>query len=221
MGSAAVSGSLWSHRLVLGAAVLLGTCAATWVLAAHARLVTVAGVAQSAPKAEPELGRVPDFSLIDDQGRAISRQGLLGFVWVADFMFTRCAGQCPMLSAQMARLQTAFRTTPGIQFISFSVDSAHDTAEVLGRYARYYRAPASRWRFVTGESQAVSRLVEDGFHLGVSDGASAAEPITHSLRFVLVDQEARLQGYYDATDARAMARLEADARRLLRGPSAR
>ncbi len=49
------------------------------------------------------------------------------------------------------------------------------------------------------------------------DGA-AAGPILHSARFVLVDRQSRIRGYYDSGDGEAIARLRRDARTLLRDP---
>src|SRR5947209_15015329 len=47
-----------------------------------------------APKLE-DLGEVHDFSLTERSGATIQRDDLLGKVWVASFIFTRCTGQCP------------------------------------------------------------------------------------------------------------------------------
>ena len=163
----------------------------------------------------PDLGRLPAFSLVDQGRRSVSLDALAGSVWVADFIFTRCAGQCPLMSAQMAALQQEFARAGGVQFISFTVDPAHDTPEVLSAYASQYGATAGRWRFVTGEAEAVRTLAQEGFRLGISEGGTAEEPITHSVRLVLVDQQGHIRGSYEATDPQAVARLRTDARRLL------
>jgi len=164
----------------------------------------------------PDVGPVPAFSLTDAQGRAVTRLDLAGSVWIADFIFTRCAGQCPLLSGRMARLQEALAGAPGVQLVSFTVDPAYDTPEVLAAYARRYGADAGRWRFLTGEPQAVLALIREGFRLAIAEEGPAEEPITHSIRLVLVDRRGRMRGSYEATDERAMARLQDDARRLLK-----
>ena len=75
------------------------------------------------------------------------------------------------------------------------------------------RACQSGWRSSQPALRALSR---DGFHLAVSEDArNAQEPITHSMRLVLVDRQGALRGFYDASDAQQMARLRLDARRLL------
>jgi protein SCO1/2 len=178
----------------------------------------------------PSYGRLPDFSLMDHHDQPLSRATLAGSVWIADFIFTRCAGQCPLMSAQMARLSEALQDVPEVRFISFSVDPAHDTPERLADYASSYGAGGDRWRFVTeaprageagamaggGGSTSIARLARQGFRLGVSADGTEEEPITHSVRLVLIDQHGSIRGYYDATEAQAVAQLQADARRLAR-----
>ena len=164
-------------------------------------------------------GRVPDFTLTDEGGRTVTRASLAGSVWIADFIFTRCAGQCPLMSSQMAVLQRTFERLPGVRLVSFTVDPEHDTPPVLAAYAARYGAAQGRWRFLTGSREAVWRLAREGFRLGVGDGGSTQEPITHSVRLILVDQAGDIRGTYDATDAAAVQRLRANVRRLLAHPA--
>ena len=161
----------------------------------------------------PVYGQVPAFALIDHRGQPVSQETLRGTPWIADFIFTRCAGQCPMMSAQMATIASA--VPQGVRLISITVDPSWDTPEVLTRYAETYATDA-RWLFVTGDPEAIRRLCQEGFRLSVSeDGASAREPITHSTRLVLVDRQGRIRGYYEATDEAAVRQLRRDLRRVL------
>ena len=163
----------------------------------------------------PDYGALPAFALINQDGAPVTRETLSGSVWIADFIFTRCAGQCPLMSAQMAQLHAALVGLPRVRLVSFSVDPAYDTPERLAAYAARYGATPSRWQWLTGDLDAVRTLAQQGFRLGVSEDGSAEEPITHSVRFALVDRQGHLRGYYDATDAHAMARLRADVTQLV------
>ena len=53
----------------------------------------------------PRLWAVPDFALIERSGQAVTRADLLGKVWIASVIFTRCVDECPLVSNHMARLQ--------------------------------------------------------------------------------------------------------------------
>ena len=81
----------------------------------------------------PDYGTVPAFSFIDQERHSIRREDFEGSVWVADFIFTRCAGQCPLMSSRMAALQRSLSALghDSVRFVSFSVDPSYDTPERL------------------------------------------------------------------------------------------
>ncbi len=169
----------------------------------------------------PVLGAVPDFTLLASGGQSVSRRDLAGRPWVADFIYTRCASICPTLSAHMAKVQAALNASGDtqVQLVSFSVDPLHNTPEVLSEYAGRFHADAARWRFLTGERNSLHRLIGDGFHLAVADrqqddDADGGGLITHSDRFVLVDAQLNIRGYYHGTDEQSVQQLLQDLRRL-------
>ncbi|MBI3079756.1 MAG: SCO family protein, partial [Deltaproteobacteria bacterium] len=44
------------------------------------------------------FGTVPDFSLIERNGRRVALGDLRGKVWVANFIYTHCLDTCPLQS---------------------------------------------------------------------------------------------------------------------------
>ncbi len=177
----------------------------------------VAAVSMLRPKGAPldDLGPAPDFTLTRETGASVRRADLEGTVWMADFMYTRCRGLCPMLAQRMAALQDELKGTSGWKLVSFTVDPGFDTPPVLAAYGQEHGADPGDWIFLTGEKAVMRDLVTRGFHLAVQDSAgSEREPTLHSQRIVLVDGSGTIRGYYDALDRDAMARLAADARRL-------
>jgi protein SCO1/2 len=166
------------------------------------------------PEPPPFLGKVPAFTLTNRDGRTIGNRDLAGQPWIADFVFTRCPSSCPMMTARMAKLNGQLPDDLPVRLVSISVDPENDTPAVLQRYAESYKAP-DRWLFLTGGREAIYRLSKEGFKLGIevppppttgNDG-KAVEPILHSTRFVLVDGEGRIRGYYDAFDEESMKKL--------------
>jgi protein SCO1/2 len=137
-----------------------------------------------------------------------------GTVWIADFIFTRCPDVCPILTSRMRELQRTLEgSQPAIGLVSISVDPVHDTPEVLRNYATAHAAGPG-WGFVTGERAAIASLLRDGFHVAFADDGPATAPITHSDRFVLVDRDLRIRGYYHGNDPDDLRRLADDARAL-------
>jgi protein SCO1/2 len=169
----------------------------------------------------PVLGVLPAFSLTERSGRMVTRNDLMGRPWVADFIFTRCTGICPLLSARMAGLQESLAGRPDVKLVSISVDPQWDTPEVLARYADRHGADPDQWLFLTGEWDAIRKLVGEGFKLGVSRAKAGEVPdgelVTHSERLVLVDGQGRIRGYYHGTEDDSVEKLEADLQRVARG----
>jgi protein SCO1 len=160
---------------------------------------------------KPILGQVPEFSLIDHDGKPFTNESLKGKVWVAEFVFTRCAGPCPMMMARMAQVQKAVEGT-GVHLVSFSVDPLHDTPDLLREYARSFGADPKQWTMATGTPdaiEAVSRGMLSGLEMNQDPGK-----IIHSERFLLVDGDGNIRGPYSGRDDEGWRTLSEDARRL-------
>ena len=161
----------------------------------------------------PVLGKVPDFALTDHTASPFGSARLDSGLWVANFIFTRCAATCPLQTATMAQLQERLKAKNLLQVItlvSFSVDPGFDTPEVLREYGKEYGADPDRWRFLTGSREEIWDLSKAGFKLGVGESPpeSQAQPLFHSPRMVLVDGQRRIRGYYDGVSAEGLDEIE-------------
>ena len=172
--------------------------------------------------------QAPEFRFTERSGQPFGSDDLKGRVWIADFIFTHCAGPCPIMSRGMSDLQAALSGLKDVHFVSFSVDPERDTPEVLRQYAASYAA-GPNWFFLTGDKAEIYGICKQGFLLSVvdqreregeplDDSLAAAsrpavvvredEPILHSTKFVLVDHRGRIRGFYDGMDADRIADLE-------------
>jgi len=165
------------------------------------------------------LGAVQDFQLTDFSGQSVTLETLKGKVWVADFIYSRCTGPCPVLSSKMEEFQTEFQS-PNFRSVSFTVDPDHDNSAVLNKYAGRFGADPGRWFFLTGEKSDIYRLIRDSFHLTATGSENPKNPgqaFVHSLYFVLVDSQGRIRGYYNAIEGDALNHLHSDIEALLAG----
>jgi protein SCO1/2 len=161
------------------------------------------------PSAFPIYSQLPPFAFTDQDGNPFGLENLKGKIWVADFIFTSCQGPCPTMSSQMSRLQRNLADLSNVQFVSFTVNPATDTPEVLRQYATQFHADFRRWHFLTGEQDKIARLSMDGFLVG-----SLEDPLMHSTKFILVDPEGRTRGHYDGTEFASVQQLARDLRQL-------
>src|SRR5713226_1613387 len=131
--------------------------------------VFLSGCSPPAPwsSTEEDFGPVADFSLQERSGQTVRGSDLAGKVWVAAFIFTRCAGPCSQVSGTMARLQNDLAGHEGVVQVSFTVDPEYDTPKVLHDYADRFGADPERWLFLTGPRDQLYSLVRKSFHLGV------------------------------------------------------
>ncbi len=202
---------------IVGLAIVFGT--ALW-LRLHPAPGPWGDAAVDSIGALNDYGPVPAFTLTERSGSTVGLDQLRGKIWIADFIYTTCTDTCPLQTAMMAKLQQEYAARPELQFVSFTVDPERDTPAVLKAYADKHQADAQRWYFLTGQRHRVIRLIQEGFHLAVATSPVADDPggmIPHSPRFVLVDKEARIRGYYDSRELAAFVRLQNHIDLLLKG----
>jgi protein SCO1/2 len=157
------------------------------------------------------FGTVPPFQLVAQDGQPFHSQTLDGKIWVADFIYTTCPGPCPRMTSQMREVQDAVSKIPDVRLVSFTVDPANDTPAVLTTYAKMHGASPAMWYFLTGPVPTLEMLDREAFKLGDIDAT-----LQHSTRFVLVDRQERIRGYYDTSDASSISKLIADIHGLVR-----
>ena len=176
-----------------------------------ALILTVLGVVgafvykrfQSPSLTLPVIAPVGNFSLTNQNSKAVSAADFHGRVWIANIIFTRCAGPCPLMTKAMKELQDA--TDPRVQLVTLTTDPDYDSPEVLRRYGEEYGADFTRWSFLTGSKDQIARLAIDGLKLVAKEKADTerenpADLFIHSTAFVLVDNSGNLRAAFELDD---------------------
>ncbi len=172
---------------------------------------------RTSPRFLKPVMSAPDFSFTDQGGMPYTSAQLKGKVWVADFIFTRCAGTCPMLSAQMKLLAKEWVGQEGFRLVTFTVDPDYDKVPVMAHYAQNFGADPQQWVFLTGTKKDLYTMIQQGFKLSAQEdpqGVPGFEFI-HTVRMVLVDAQGKIRGMYDGDDDTDLANLHRDLRHLL------
>ena len=206
----AASGSPARWLVISGAGLVLATAmAAIWVSKLREG-ADLSGVPL------PVIKDAPAFSLIERSGQPLSKDDLLGKIWVVDFVFTSCVGPCPLLSTRMFSLQQSLdEFGDQVKLVSISVDPLKDRPEVLRKYAERYHAEDDRWFFLTGDDkEAIYTMIREGF-LSSVEPAQPGMPIIHSTNFLLVDGQGRIRMSYDGVEPGSKKLILRDIRKLL------
>ncbi len=165
------------------------------------------------------LDSLPPFEFQSHNGKTITQDSLLGKIVIADFFFTTCPGICPRMSDNMKLLQDSIMNNlrafqSDIQLISHTVNPTNDSVPVLAEYAKLHGVNDKMWWLVTGNKDSLYNLATKFYKLPAmdlsDDSTMRSEPFVHSERFVLLDREGYIRGYYDGTDSATVAQLWKD-----------
>jgi protein SCO1/2 len=140
-----------------------------------------------------------DFRLVDQRGEPVSLSELRGRAVLLDFIFTRCPGPCPILTAAHVGLQRSLpdAIAERTRFVSITVDPGYDTPTRLREYAEARGADLSTWSFLTGEAARVDEVLRR-YHVG-----SVRQPdgtLDHVVATFLIDPEGRIVRRYLGLD---------------------
>lgn len=173
---------------------------------------------------DPEMLRlgygheIASFSFLNQDSVMVSSSDHEGKIWVAEYFFTTCGSICPLMNAQMRRVQEAFKDANDIQIFSFSVDPEHDTPSVLKKYAVRHGARPNIWQFLTGNKDQLYTLARRSFFLlkpaEVAKHGDGNSDFIHTNNFVLVDHKKRIRGYYDGTSIQEVDQMIQDIKKL-------
>jgi protein SCO1 len=145
---------------------------------------------------------------------------LIGHVWVADVIFTRCPVSCEQMSRRMKALQDTTPARLNTRFVSLTADPDFDSPPVLQKYAARHGADGDRWSFLTGLKRDVYGLAVGGLKFTVldkaSDKATPEDLFIHSTHFVVVDKRGQIRGYFEGTDENERKQLAIAVKKLAR-----
>jgi len=178
--------------------------------------------------------RVPDFTLTNQLGQAVSLKDLARVsdndtnrrVIVADFFYTHCPTICPVMTRNMKRLQNTVkeavdidgRKTQLVQFISFSIDPERDSVAALKKWADRFQIDPSNWWLLTGNKQTIYDLSLKHMNLAVQD-PQIDSSFPHTDIFVLIDKNGAVRVrrdkdgnplLYHGLDSTSLANLSED-----------
>lgn len=161
--------------------------------------------------------KIPDFRLVSQEGKIVSQADFQGKIYVANFFFASCQDVCKKMSAQMVRVNEAFRNEPSLKLVSYTVDPDRDSVATLKRYAEMYQARPDKWLFLTGAKKAIYDLAQDGYKVSAMQAPGTIPDFIHSENLILIDKNKHVRGIYNGTDPKDVDRLITEITVLLHG----
>lgn len=160
-----------------------------------------------------------NIRLQNQLGDTVSLYDKKGKILVVDFFFTHCGSICPKLTSNMATLQQSFIRggnlrkkidTSIVQFVSFTVDPERDSMPVLKAYADRFGVNHDNWWMLTGNRDSIYRFAFEELKVDKFSTEPVSPDFVHTSRFVLIDKEYRVRGYYNGLDSVSIGKLARD-----------
>lgn len=163
--------------------------------------------------------RTKNITLVNQLGDTVSLYDIQGKIIVADLFFTSCRGICPQLTKNMAKMQQSFirggdpRKAPDssvVQFISFSIDPQTDSVQRLKDFADRFNVNHDSWWFLTGDRKAIYDFAFEELKVDKYSDEPVSPDFVHTNRFILIDRDKYVRGYYNGLDSASLKQLAED-----------
>jgi protein SCO1/2 len=162
--------------------------------------------------------RIREPRLINQQGDTVSFDSLRGKILILDFFFTRCPTICPRMTMNMKRMAESIhngkrvgdKTNKRVHFLSISIDSERDSLQRIKHWADRFQVNPEQWWILTGNRDSIYRFVLEEIKLGLIDGEGVDSNFVHSDKYVLIDTNRRVRGYYSGLDTMELKHLSND-----------
>src|ERR1022692_2984505 len=147
-----------------------------------------------------EVGeKVPEFVLYDQNGRVVDSARFRGRQVMLNFIYTRCpvANMCPLSTSKMMATQGLARKSgvANIEFVSITLDPAHDTPGILREYADARGIDTANFSFLTGPESAIRDLLTQFGVIAEFKG----DLLNHTLATLLIDEKGRISWRADGS----------------------
>ncbi len=160
--------------------------------------------------------KVGEFSFTDQQGRTITNANVNNTIYVADYFFVQCPGICKKMSSELERVYQEFANEPQMKILSHTAKPEEDSTEALMNYSLMHGVKdQDKWLFLTGDKKELYKTARNQYFIVNDIGDGGVDDFIHTERFVLVDKNNYIRGYYDGTDSTDVSKLILDMKALL------
>ena len=151
--------------------------------------------------------KIADFSLVNQNGEAITQEDYEDKIYGADFFFTTCQTICPIMTDHMYEIQEKLKKDQEVMLLSHSVTPEIDSVAQLKKYSIEKEVDDSKWNLVTGDKKEIYDLARKSYLAVKTMGDGGPFDMIHTENFMLIDKDRQIRGFYDGTDPEEIERL--------------
>src|ERR1043166_410927 len=157
---------------------------------------------------EPKPGEeIPDFGLVNQDGKRIRLSQFKGKALALTFIYTRCPqpDQCTLMSNNFAAIDLELQKQPDVyaktHLLTITFDPDYDNPKVMRSYGaghtgRYSDETFQHWEFATGSKDEVKGIAQFFGLRYFLDTESGNEQVIHSLRTAVISPDGKLIKLY-------------------------
>ena len=157
--------------------------------------------------------QLPDFKLLDQDGKEVTSKSLSKGIFVANFFHTNCSGVCKTTANNVKSLLATYKQNKLVSFVSITVDPHCDSVGVLKQYSKQYNPAGVKWMFLTGDTAQIYPLARKGFLVNAVNLGNGE--FIYSDKLILIDKKQRIRGYYSGTSVNEITRLNDEMKVLI------
>jgi protein SCO1/2 len=212
-------------------ALLIPVICYLWLKSASDTAVTMPGhpfepdtVIQSVVKGKLQTDTIwhttKNIRLVNQMGDTVNLHDQKGKIIILDLFFTSCGSICPKLTKNMSKLQQSFIKGGDprkkqvdasiVQFVSISIDPERDSVPVLNEYANRMGVNGDNWWLLTGNRDSIYKFVFEELKVDKFSDEPVNPDFVHTSKFVLIDKNMQVRGYYNGLDSTSLLKLAKD-----------
>jgi protein SCO1 len=156
---------------------------------------------------------------VNQLGDSVGLYDIKGRIIIADFIFTHCSGICPHMTRNMKQVQANFATykegrrtidSSIVHFLSFSIDPERDSVQQLKWFADRFNVTHDNWWFLQGTKSQLNDIAFEEFKVDKFSDDPIDSSFVHTNKFVLLDKNYVVRGFYDGTDTASLSKMSRD-----------
>lgn len=149
---------------------------------------------------------VSDFSFVNQENETVNWTALQGKIVILNLFYRESS--IKDVNKNVKNIADGYQKNPLIRFLSLSVDPL-DNPSNLKELASSLGAKPGKWDFLSGDTLMVYPFIRQGLLLDMIAHKEAGKTkFIYGNKIILLDNQHRIRGYYEATNTEALSKLD-------------